>query len=419
MGPPPNTSLMEAKAAVATPVPCEMLPATDEELLARAGTDPEAFAELYHRHFRRVVAFAVRRCARGGEVADLVAAVWLEVIGSADRYDPARGPALPWKLGIAANLSASETRRRAREQQAVDRLAGHRLLDEDETQLLEAKIDAARVAPRIREAMASLRAGERAMVELVVLDGLTSADAAVALGLDRGGRAHAPGESAPEASPRLGRRGHHRIAGRAKRSRGNRGDDMSGVEVEDRPRGGFEERLLPMLLQAVEERRDAGGQVPVGERPARMSEKAGRRPRTRKPWRRRAAIVALAAVLGAVLVWGPGPTCDRAFGLDRRLGGGGGGRPRRRGGATPVAGRRRADHRRTVRRPGRALVPCLRPAGRGHRRARLGADAGADRQRGGGAGTVPQEPAADPHGRGTQSPSCPFPRGSRGRSRSS
>ena len=63
MGPPPKTPLMEAKAAVATPVPCEMLPATDEELLARAGTDPEAFAELYHRHFRRVVAFAVRKCA--------------------------------------------------------------------------------------------------------------------------------------------------------------------------------------------------------------------------------------------------------------------------------------------------------------------------------------------------------------------
>jgi RNA polymerase sigma-70 factor (ECF subfamily) len=174
---------MEGHAAIAVS-PAGVFSPSDEELLVRAGSDPEAFAELYHRHFRQIVAFAVRRCARPGEVADLVAAVWLEVIGSADRYDPSRGHALPWMLGIAANLAASEARRRARERQALERLAGRRLLEDDEAQRLEARIDADRIAPRVRDAVSKLPAGERAMVELVVLDGLTPAAAAAALDLD-------------------------------------------------------------------------------------------------------------------------------------------------------------------------------------------------------------------------------------------
>jgi RNA polymerase sigma factor (sigma-70 family) len=177
-----NTSVMEGTVAVALSPPGVPSP-TDEQLLTRAGVDPDAFVELYHRHFRHIVAFAVRRCERPGEVADLVAAVWLEVIDSVERYDPRHGRALPWMLGIAANLAASEARRRRRERQAVERLAGRRLLEEDEAQRLDTTIDASRVAPRVRRAMANLPPGERAMAELVVLDELTPAAAAVALGL--------------------------------------------------------------------------------------------------------------------------------------------------------------------------------------------------------------------------------------------
>jgi RNA polymerase sigma-70 factor, ECF subfamily len=68
---------------------------SDEELLARAGDDAAAFEALYLRHFDATVAFAVRRCARAEEVHDLVAAVWLDVIRAASRFDPERGRALP------------------------------------------------------------------------------------------------------------------------------------------------------------------------------------------------------------------------------------------------------------------------------------------------------------------------------------
>jgi RNA polymerase sigma factor (sigma-70 family) len=156
---------------------------SDEELLQAAGRDPQAFDELYRRHVEKIVSFAVHRCSSADEIPDLVAAVWLEVIVSADRFDRRRGNAVPWVLGIAANLHASETRRRARQQEAARRLAGQRILDEDDYARLERQIESAAVAPVLREGLARLPAGERAVMELVALDGLTPAEAAEALGI--------------------------------------------------------------------------------------------------------------------------------------------------------------------------------------------------------------------------------------------
>jgi RNA polymerase sigma-70 factor (ECF subfamily) len=156
---------------------------SDEQLLARAGRDRAAFEEFYRRTVARVVAFSARRCRRAEEVPDLVAAIWLEVIASADRFDPRRGRAVPWLLGVAGNVTASDARRRAREREAVARLSGRRVLDEDDVARLERAIDAAAVAPEIRRAIEALPPGERAVLELVVLEDLAPEEAARALGL--------------------------------------------------------------------------------------------------------------------------------------------------------------------------------------------------------------------------------------------
>lgn len=156
---------------------------TDEQLLARAGKDPAAFEEFYRRHVGKVVGFAVRRCSRPGEVPDLVAAVWLEVIESAHLFNPARGRAVPWLLGVAANLMASEARRSRREREAKARLAGRRVLDDDDYTRLEEEIDATDLSSNLRNAISMLPEGERAVVELVVLDELTPGQAAKTLGI--------------------------------------------------------------------------------------------------------------------------------------------------------------------------------------------------------------------------------------------
>jgi RNA polymerase sigma factor (sigma-70 family) len=156
---------------------------SDEQLLARAGRDRAAFEEFYRRTVARVASFAARRCRRPDEVPDLVAAIWLEVIASADRFDPSRGPAVPWLLGVAAHVTASDARRQAREREARARLAGRRVVDQDDLVRLERAIDAAALAPEVRAAIESLPEGERAMVELVAVEGLAPAEAGLALGL--------------------------------------------------------------------------------------------------------------------------------------------------------------------------------------------------------------------------------------------
>ena len=159
------------------------LSGSDEALLARASKDPGAFEALYRQHVDAVVRFAARHSSDPGAVVDLAAAVWLEVLASLDRFDPRRGRALPWILGIAANLCASERRRRAREREALRRLAGRRVLEEDDDSRLEREIDAARAAPPLFRAIGDLPPGERVVAELVLVDGLMPSEVAISLGL--------------------------------------------------------------------------------------------------------------------------------------------------------------------------------------------------------------------------------------------
>lgn len=158
-------------------------PRTDCELLVASRVETAAFEELYRRHVDATIRFAARRANRPSDVVDLVAAVWLEVVASLDRYEPARGDALPWILGIAANLCATEQRRQAREREVVRRLGARRSPSEDDYKRLESAIDASSVAPALRESLRALPPGERAVAELVLLDELTPEEAAVALGV--------------------------------------------------------------------------------------------------------------------------------------------------------------------------------------------------------------------------------------------
>jgi Sigma-70 region 2 len=53
-----------------------------------------AFTEFYRRHVARVTGMGVRRFDNPEDVADFVATVFLEVLDSADGFDPGRGGAV-------------------------------------------------------------------------------------------------------------------------------------------------------------------------------------------------------------------------------------------------------------------------------------------------------------------------------------
>ncbi|MGW3955722.1 RNA polymerase sigma factor [Streptomyces sp. NPDC004752] len=148
-----------------------------------AARDPAAFEEFYQRHIDGVTRFVARRITDPHLVADLTADVFLAMLDSADSYRPGRGSETAWLYGIARNVVSGEWRRAARESNATSRIAGRRLLEPDDVIRLEERVDAEAAARHHREALARLPEGERAVLELVVADQLTTAEAAAALGI--------------------------------------------------------------------------------------------------------------------------------------------------------------------------------------------------------------------------------------------
>lgn len=148
--------------------------------------DPDAFEAFYRRHVDAVTRFLARRADDPHTVADLTAEVFLAVLDSAHTYRPDRGSEIAWLYGVARNTVLAQRRRTARELRATSRIAGRRLLDADDIARLEERVDAESPARLALEAMADLPDGDRALLELVAVDGLSPAEAAAALGIRQG-----------------------------------------------------------------------------------------------------------------------------------------------------------------------------------------------------------------------------------------
>lgn len=156
---------------------------TDEALLAAIAAGPGALPEFYERHMGKIVCMGVRRFDNPEDVADFVANVFLEVMTSAGGFDPARGRAVPWLYGLATNVAAGMRRDRFRQMQAAHQIQGREFLDADAHAEVEERVDAAVQARRAYAAMQRLSPADRRALELVAVDGLSTGEAANALGV--------------------------------------------------------------------------------------------------------------------------------------------------------------------------------------------------------------------------------------------
>lgn len=155
----------------------------DADLIRRiADGDHTAFDAFYRRHVDRIVAYSVRRCRDPHEVAELCASVFLSVWERAATFDPTRGDAAPWLIGIASRRFV-DLRRADRRQLALrDRMATQRVVDADDVERLGDRIDAVRASDDLVAALSALPPSQRDVVVLVALDGLSSGEAATLLG---------------------------------------------------------------------------------------------------------------------------------------------------------------------------------------------------------------------------------------------
>lgn len=121
---------------------------------------PAAFGRFYERHVGAVTAYVARRVARPDLTFDVVAETFARALERRAQYDPARGPAVAWLLGIARNLIADAARRR-RVDAAARRRLGMAPVGLDDAQL--AAIEA-RGSVDLRTALAALPGDQREAV---------------------------------------------------------------------------------------------------------------------------------------------------------------------------------------------------------------------------------------------------------------
>lgn len=159
---------------------------TTESSMRAIGSDPDAFEAFYRAHLPAIRGFVARRVADPHLAADLTSEVFLAAIDAAGSYRADRGSPAAWLNGVARRVVATEVRRQVTERRATRRVAARRLLDPDSLARIEERIDAERQTRVLYAAIAELPKRDRALLELITVDGLEIADAAAALGIKPG-----------------------------------------------------------------------------------------------------------------------------------------------------------------------------------------------------------------------------------------
>jgi RNA polymerase sigma factor (sigma-70 family) len=150
---------------------------SDAEAVAASRKDPEAFVEVFDRHFHAIHGYLRRRV--GSALADdLAASTFAEAFSARRRYDRSRPDALPWLYGIASNLLRRHYRTEEQQLRAFARTGVDRVYASD----AEPDPRAAKVAA----ALAALNADDRDTLLLFAWAELGYAEIATALGIPVG-----------------------------------------------------------------------------------------------------------------------------------------------------------------------------------------------------------------------------------------
>lgn len=154
---------------------------SDDELLAAAREQPDAFGAFYERHAAGVLAVLVRLTGDRDVALDLTAEVFAAALAAVPRYRAGEAPARAWLLGIARHKLAELRRRRGRGDAARRRLGMPRLsFSDEELQRVEEILDAERAG--YLDGMSSLPVDEREAVVARVIEEMDYGELAAAAG---------------------------------------------------------------------------------------------------------------------------------------------------------------------------------------------------------------------------------------------
>lgn len=157
---------------------------SDAELITRSLADPEAFAEIFERHFDEIYRYLRRRYPE--EAEELASAVFVAAFAGRRRYRSWEDSARPWLYGIASHLLSKRRRREVRSLRAHARSAGAHRTEETEVDTTVERIDAGRWSAVLAGALGTLSAGDRDVLLMYALAELSYEEIAVALNVPIG-----------------------------------------------------------------------------------------------------------------------------------------------------------------------------------------------------------------------------------------
>ncbi len=153
--------------------------ASDPEIMQRlANGEIGALGELYDRHHRALRLFVARATSDAEDVDDLVHATFLAAAKAANRYD-GRPSSRPWLVGIAVRLLRRRRRAFGTLFAVLSSLRGAKPTAADPSAALHARND-------VERALARLSESKRIVLLMAEVEGWSSPEIAVALGVPIG-----------------------------------------------------------------------------------------------------------------------------------------------------------------------------------------------------------------------------------------
>ncbi len=153
-------------------------------LEATSGTE-RAFVTIFDRYRARIFRAAYRRTGSVGDAEEIVAIVFFEVWRLRKRVRIVDGSLLPWLLAVAAHVTSNLSRSQRRYARMIAQLPPP-VEQEDHAPHVDEVLDGQARSQAITAALGSLAPGDRAVVELCLIEELPLAAAAAALDLPVG-----------------------------------------------------------------------------------------------------------------------------------------------------------------------------------------------------------------------------------------
>ena len=146
--------------------------------------DHEAFGALYDRHGPLIYRYCYRHGVDPSQAEDLLSIVFLEAWRCRERIAVVDGSARAWLLGVAKNVTRARARAHRRHAVALQRYAPapDDLVQPDHAPIVDEQVSAASTARALWVQIAQFPVADRQVAELCLVEGLTIAQAAAALG---------------------------------------------------------------------------------------------------------------------------------------------------------------------------------------------------------------------------------------------